>query len=163
MTTGGKTAKKPARKRAKAKPPGYVFGRPTLYKPEYCELVVALGAEGCSVVQMASRIGVARSTLEDVWPAANPDFCEAFALARQLSQAWWEDKAHTSMNDKTFNGALWSRNMSARFPREWRESSRTEVTGADGGAIVVEQTTKDEMVGELVSLLRGLRRGRADA
>ena len=159
MTTGAKTAakaRKPAAKRAKPKPPGYVFGRPTLYKPEYCETVVQLGAQGCSVVQMASRIGVVRSTLETEWPAAHPDFSEAFALARQLSQNWWEDQAHTALRSKDFNGALWGRNMSSRFPKEWRESTKQEHSGPDGKPIEIE--AKSEMVSEIIGVLRGLRR-----
>lgn len=162
--TGGKTAKKPARKRAKPKPPGYVFGRPTLYKPEYCEQVVEMGAQGCSVVQMASRIGVVRTTFETEWPKAHPDFAEALALARQLSQAWWEEQAHGALEKKTFNGALWSRNMASRFPREWREANRTEHSGPDGKPIEIEQTAKGEVVSEIIGLLRDLRRqGQPDA
>jgi hypothetical protein len=34
-----------------------------------------------------------------------------------------------------FNSSVWSRSMAARFPEEWRESSKTELTGAGGGPV----------------------------
>ncbi len=52
-------------------------GRPTDYRPEYCERVIELGRLGMSVVEMAADIGVARNTLEQLWPAANPEFLQA--------------------------------------------------------------------------------------
>lgn len=130
----------------KPKGPG---GRPSLYKPEYCERVIELGKEGMSVVEMAAEIGVARITLEDHWPAAHEEFSEAFARARELSQAWWERQGRLGLSADKFNAPLYSRSMSARFPKDWRESKEQRVTGADGGAVQVETTTamsKDQLL-----------------
>lgn len=159
MTTGAKTAakaKKPAAKRAKPKPPGYVFGRPTLYKPEYCQKVIDLGRKGYSVVQMCADLGISRNTLETEWPANYPDFSQAMADARAFSQAWWESEGQKALRSKTFNSAVWNRSMGARFPKDWRESTKQEHSGPDGKPIEIE--AKSEMVSEIIGVLRGLRR-----
>lgn len=96
-------------------------GRPTKYKPEYCERVVELGKQGMSVVEMACDIGVARATLEANWPAEHPEFLEAFARAREESQAWWEKTGREGMQAKSIDAAIYSRSMSARFPKDWSE------------------------------------------
>ena len=67
-------------------------GRPTDYKPEYCDRVIQLGKEGASIVEMACEIGVDRKTLEKIWPEAHEEFFQAFTYARQWSQVWWERK-----------------------------------------------------------------------
>jgi len=105
-------------------------GRPSDYKPEYCQKVLDLGAEGYSVVEMAAHIGVARATLETNWPAANPEFLEAFARARELSQAWWEGKGRTNLMADRFQAQLYSRSMAARFPNDWRESKQVDHRGS---------------------------------
>ncbi len=109
----------------KPKGPG---GRPSLYKPEYCDRVIELGREGMSVVEMAAEIGVARSTLEEAWPAAHEEFSEAFARARELSQAWWERQGRVGLTAERFNAQVYSRSMAARFPKDWRESKNVEST-----------------------------------
>jgi len=64
-------------------------GRPSSYDPAYCERVLELGEQGCSVVEMAADIGVARTTLERLWPEQYPEFMQALEQARLKSQAWW--------------------------------------------------------------------------
>lgn len=124
-------------------------GRPSDYKPEYCEKVIALGKEGASVVRMACEIGVARATLEANWTAEHPEFLEAFTLAKQYSQDWWEEKGRECLimpQGATFQSSVWSRSMAARFPADWRENSKHEVSGIDGKPI----ETKNETVIRIV-------------
>lgn len=110
-------------------------GRPSSYKPEYCERIVELGKQGMSVVEMACEIGVSRATLETNWPAAHPEFLEAFTRAREESQAWWEKAGRVGMAGKNIDAAIWSRSMAARFPNDWRETKRNEHSGPDGAPI----------------------------
>lgn len=109
-------------------------GRPTDYDPAYCERVIENGRIGMSVVEMCADIGVARNTLEALWPAAHPEFKEAFAHARHLSQAWWESMGRVNLimppNSGTFQASVWSRSMAARFPADWREKNETTHAGA---------------------------------
>lgn len=111
------------------------MGRPSLYEPAYCERVIELGKQGMSVVEMACAIGVARSTLEESWPSLFPEFFEAFARAREESQAWWERAGREGMLGKSIDASIYSRSMAARFPKDWRETTRSEHSGPDGGAI----------------------------
>jgi hypothetical protein len=104
-------------------------GRPSDYRPEHCDLVLELGAQGFSVVEMAAHIGVARATIETNWPAANPAFLEAFTRARELSQAWWETQGRTNLTADKFQANLYGRSMAARFPADWRESKQVEHKG----------------------------------
>jgi hypothetical protein len=116
-------------------------GRPSKYEPDFCGRVIELGREGYSVVEMAAELGVHRETLETNWPASFPEFSEAFMQATQLSQAWWEGQGRKNLllapGQGTFNASVWSRSMAARFPRDWREKSGVELTGANGGPVAV--------------------------
>lgn len=107
-------------------------GRPSEYDPTYCERVIELGKQGASVVEMACAIGVSRPTLETNWPEAHPEFLEAFTRAKMESQVWWEKKGRDNLETQGFQQAMWSRSMAARFPHDWRETSRKELTGPDG-------------------------------
>ncbi|MEO1908787.1 MAG: hypothetical protein ABGX08_17370 [Citromicrobium sp.] len=120
------------------------MARPSDYDPAYCEKVIELGKEGCSVVEMAAEIGVSRNTLETNWPEKHPEFLEAFTRARLLSQAWWEQQGRKAINkgSSEFNASVWSRSMAARFPHDWREVKGTELTGKDGAPIETRTETK---------------------
>ena len=101
-------------------------GRPSTYDPSYCDRVIELGRTGASVVEMATEIGVARSTLEAAWPEAHPEFSEALTLARQYSQVWWEKIGRENLESQIFQSSMWSRSMAARFPNDWREKNETK-------------------------------------
>lgn len=103
-----------------SKPDGYVFGRPTSYRPEMCEKVMEWGAQGKSRTWMAARLGVDRKTIDN-WADAHPDFLLALTRAKALEQMWWEDKGQEALEKREFQSSVWSRSMAARFPDEWRE------------------------------------------
>jgi transposase len=110
-------------------------GRPSLYKPEYCEEVIALGKIGKSTEAIGAILGVGTKTLYN-WRDENPEFLHALELAKEFELQWWEDIAQTHMienkeSDK-INASIWSRSMAARFPKKYREQVKQEITGADG-------------------------------
>lgn len=119
------------------------MARPTVYKPEYCDLVVDLGKQGKSVVQMACAIDVVRSTLYE-WCKDHPEFSDAFTRAKQLSQDWWETQAQCGLTADRFNAQLWSRSMAARFPEDYQERKGVELSGPGGADI--KTTTRIELV-----------------
>ncbi len=51
--------------------------------------------------------------------------------------AWWEDQGQLGMwqspEGEKLNPQLWSRSMAARFPDDYRESNKVELTGKNGG------------------------------
>lgn len=118
----------------KPKPEGYVFGRPTDYRPEFCDKVVEWGRLGKSKAWMAAELGVSKQTVYD-WEAAHPNFLEATTRAITFSQQWWEDAGQRGMEADKFNSAVWTKNMAARFRDEWTD--RQELTGADGAALTL--------------------------
>jgi transposase len=114
-------------------------GRPSLYKPEYCEEVIALGKIGKSVEAIGAILGVGTKTLYN-WRDENPEFLHALDLAKEFELQWWEDIAQTHMienkeSDK-INATIWSRSMAARFPKKYREQVKQEITGADGAPLL---------------------------
>jgi hypothetical protein len=109
-------------------------GRPTDYLPEYCEQVIELGRQGKSKAQIAATLDVARMTLDN-WAAVHPEFLDAITRARDLSMAWWEDKGQGGLDTSGFNASLWSRSMAARFPDDYTERQKRELTGKDGGPV----------------------------
>lgn len=133
-------------------------GRPSLYKPEYCDEVLKLGAQGYSVIEMAAEIGVSRSTLEESWPAAHEDFSEAFARARELSQAWWEAQGRNNLTADKFQAQLYSRSMAARFPKDWRENKGLDHTSSDGSMTptsIDPSKLSDEALREIAAAAKG--------
>ena len=121
-------------------------GRPSMYDEAFCAKVMELGDGGASVVEMAYEIGVCRNTLDN-WAAEHEEFLTAITRAKAASQVWWERKGRTGMERAAneFQGGIWSRNMAARFPDDWRETTRQEQTGKDGGAI--QNITRIELIG----------------
>jgi len=114
------------------------MGRPTKYKPEFCDTVVELGALGKSKAQMAAAIGCSRMSIDE-WCKEHKEFSDAIARARDLAMAWWEDQGQLGMwqspEGERLNPQLWSRSMSARFPDDYRENNKVELTGANGGPV----------------------------
>jgi transposase len=114
-------------------------GRPSLYKPEYCEEVIALGKIGKSVEQISANLGLSLRVLYD-WRDKHPEFLHALDDAKTYEQAWWEEQASAYMVENKesdrLNATLWSRSMAARFPKKYRESTKTEITGADGAPLL---------------------------
>jgi hypothetical protein len=117
----------------KPKPEGYTFGRPTDYRPEFCEMVIEWGKLGKSKAWMAAELGIAKQTLYD-WEKAHPDFLYATTCAMTHSQRWWEDAGQSGMVANLFNSTVWAKNMAARFRDEWTD--RQEISGMDGAPLI---------------------------
>jgi transposase-like protein len=114
-------------------------GRPTLYDPAYCSKVVDLGRIGKSVEQIAAILDVSLRTMYS-WRDAHEEFLHALDDAKTYEQAWWEEQASAYMVENKesdrLNATLWSRSMAARFPKKYRESTKQEITGADGAPLL---------------------------
>jgi hypothetical protein len=113
-------------------------GRPTDYRSEFCAIVIQAGAEGKSYTQIAVMLDITRDTLYE-WGKVNPEFSDALTRARQSAQAWWENVGQNSLDKQSFQSTMWAKNMSCRFPDDWRDNSRSEITGAGGGPIQIQK------------------------
>ena len=114
-------------------------GRPSLYDPAICEKVIELGKLGKSTEQIASILGFSLRVFYK-WRDEYEEFMQALEDAKQYEQYWWEEQAQAYLienreSDK-INTQMWSRSMAARFPKKYRESTKTEITGADGAPLI---------------------------
>jgi len=110
------------------------MARPTTYDPEYCERVIEWGKQGKSVTWMAAELDVSRDTIYQ-WIAVNPEFSDAITRAKAKAQRWWEDAGQNGMLAPGFNAGVYTKSMAARFPEDWRDNSKVELTGANGGPV----------------------------
>lgn len=56
-------------------------GRPSLYKPAYCNEVIDCGSRGLSLTAFAGEIGVSRDTINE-WQRVHPEFSAACKKAQ---------------------------------------------------------------------------------
>jgi hypothetical protein len=117
-------------------------GRPTKYKPEYCERVISLGKEGFSFAEIAADLEVDKASLFR-WEEEYPEFRTALRAAKTYEQAWFEREARNNMKNRDFNANLWYRSAASRFRDDYTERKVTEVSGPEGGAIKVESAVVD--------------------
>jgi hypothetical protein len=114
-------------------------GRPTLYDPAYCETVRELGRIGKSIEQICYQLNISIRTIY-LWKDTHEEFMQALDDAKTFEQAWWEEQAAAYMVENKesdrLNATLWSRSMAARFPKKYRESTKQEITGADGAPLL---------------------------
>ena len=97
-------------------------GRPSNYKPEYCDLVIKLMSVGKSWTAVACSLHTTREVL-DTWCEKHPEFADAKKNGFLLSEAWWESIAHENLmvhkDGPNLNATLWYMNMKNRFG--WRD------------------------------------------
>ena len=114
-------------------------GRPSLYDPAYVDRVIELGKIGKSTESIGATLGVGTATLYR-WREEFPEFREALELAKDLELLWWENTAQENLintyQGDSLNASVWSRSMAARFPKKYRESTKQEITGADGAPLL---------------------------
>ncbi len=112
-------------------------GRPSEYDPSYCDKAIELGRIGKSFEQMSAQMNVSYRTLCR-WRDAHEEFRHALEDAQALAQAYWEELAQAHIIEEKdaprINTGLWSRSMAARFPKNYSERLKQEVSGPDGGA-----------------------------
>lgn len=147
------------------------MGRPSLYTPELADHICELIAEGYPLHRFNERDDVPHQATVCRWLDANPDFCEQYARARtRLADKFAEEVVAIAdaADPTTMKGIEHARTrMDARkwasgklAPKKYGEWKRTEVTGADGGAIETKQhvdlsALPDELLAELAKAIEG--------
>jgi len=111
------------------------MGRPTKYTDDVGEIVFDLMDEGLSVVQVARKLNIARSTLYK-WAEENEDFSDIFTRAREAAEAALEYKFNEWMLDKNVNQSLIKLYFSNRF--SWSENDAAAEDQAAPKSIQVE-------------------------
>ena len=98
------------------------MARPTKYDPSYCEKVIEWGKAGKSRTWIASELDITRECLYE-WTRVHPSFSDALTRAKIHEQRFWEDAGQVGMTADKFNSSVWAKNMSCRFPSEWRDTA----------------------------------------
>jgi hypothetical protein len=111
-------------------------GRPTDYRPEFCERVIELGKEGYSKAMIAHDLDVTRNTLDN-WAAVNPEFLSAIHDARDAALGWWELQGHKGIWSREFNANAYRLQVTNRFPDDWKDKQTTEHSNPDGSALAL--------------------------
>lgn len=94
---------------------GAYLGRPSKFKPEYCQMLVDHMSQGLALESFAAKINVTIKTLY-LWRDAYPEFLQAFELGRAKSFAVWEKLGMQGMlKPGTLVSAIWAYNMRCRF------------------------------------------------
>ena len=118
-------------------------GRPTIYRPELGQQLMQAMAGGLSAEAAAARIGIsARSMFE--WQKVHPEFLQAVQEGRHRAMLFWETLAIDVARGKPGNGQMISlalKNRSRAASGWHHDVQKTELTGADGGAIQTEVKT----------------------
>lgn len=131
-------AKKKKKPTAKKNP----VGRPTKYKPEYCNQIKEFMSDGASLEEFAAEIGVVFSTIWE-WEKKFPEFSKAKCAGEELSKAWWLRQGRINLHSETFNHALWGINMKNRH--DWRDKKDIEQkTKLEATTFSIHHTTNDE-------------------
>lgn len=121
-------------------------GRPTSYRPEYCEKVIELGKLGKSLAQFASNFNVSRQTIDN-WAEDYPEFLEALNKAKAHAQDWWENAGQEGMflGGSGFNAAVWKATVQARFREDYTERQEIHQTGSMEHKHSVKEMTNEEL------------------
>src|SRR3974390_394336 len=98
--------------------PGHVIGRPTLYEPRYCQMVINHMAKGRSLTAFAGSIGVGKETVYD-WLTKYPDFAAAVEQGHAARVNALEDKMLNA--DKMCQASVSIFALKNADPDEWRE------------------------------------------
>lgn len=117
-------------------------GRPTKYKPAFCERVISFGREGMSKVEIAAELDCGYDTFL-LWQEQNPEFLASVKEASKYAQAWWEKRGRVAtFSSEGFSAPSYAFNMKNRFKDDWRDKVEQEQTGKDGGAIKSDVTIR---------------------
>jgi len=139
-------------------------GRPTEYRVEYIERAKEMCANGATDAELAEEFDVSVTTLYN-WRAKHPEFLEALKLPKNQADERVERSlferatGYTRESVKIFMPAGADKPVEAKFmehvppdptamifwlknrkPNVWRDRKETELTGPNGGAIVIQST-----------------------
>jgi hypothetical protein len=116
-------------------------GRPSKYDPAFCERVIASGAEGKTLAEMANDLDVSRETLND-WRKDNEEFSDAVKRGLDKAQAWWENNGRiaTFGGCEGYNATSYIFQMKNRFRDDWRDKVDTD--NKHSGTIGLETVTR---------------------
>jgi hypothetical protein len=104
----------------KEKPEGYIFGRPTDYRPEFCQMLVDHMKQGFSFKSFGAIIDVCETTITS-WASTHDDFLAAKTKGKSFERLYWE-KLHNKCSDTGEGSAsaiIWAQKN--KFPDDYKD------------------------------------------
>jgi len=123
-------------------------GRPSSYKPEFCQRIVSFMAKGFSLTAFAGEIGVSRETIY-AWERNHPEFGEAVKRARAARVLYWETRLIKAQRNEATPIIFALKNACAD---EWRQQPDLSVNVNTPAAsnILVEDANANDLRAELL-------------
>jgi len=108
-------------------------GRPSLYDPMYCDMVVDHMQDGASITSFAAEIDVCRDTITE-WCKVHEEFSLAVKRAKAKCAAWWEARGRDGAQNGAAPGAntliiFGLKNMAGD---DWRDKQEVDHRSTDG-------------------------------
>lgn len=141
------------------------MGRPTEYRPEYCEFLLTKMKEGFSLRSVAAELGFHHDTLYE-WMKVQPDFADAYEKGKELQYHWWEKMGRNialgippiTLKDKDGKDVplrhsnptifIWmTKNL-----LNWRDRQEINLSGKDGGPLEIKKMSDEELKARLKEL-----------
>lgn len=105
-------------------------GRPTKYKPEYCEELIEYMAKGFSFEAFAGKIQTHKDTLYE-WCKVHKDFSDAKSLGLSRALVFWEEIGIRGLWNEEGGPKLNTANYIFQLKNRFKWTDRVEVLGAD--------------------------------
>lgn len=132
-------------------------GRPTDYSPDFCQIAADACIDGATDEEIADMLGVSARTIYR-WKIQHPEFCQALKVGKELSDERVERCLYNRAVGYTYDAVKILQNagvplvvpykehvppdvtaqkhwLSNRQPNKWREISKHEHSGPNGGPI----------------------------
>lgn len=136
-------------------------GRPSSYRPEYCDQVVACLSEGHSVTAFAGRIGVARSTVFK-WAEEHQEFSDALKVGQARAVEVWEKALLDVAKNGGGNATAAIFGLKNRAADDWRDKQEHEHTGKDGKDLIPDDADPERVARRILFALELVARKGAD-
>jgi len=109
------------------------FGQPSYYEPWMCEAILEIAAKGGHIPAMCVRIGIKSISVFYEYINKHPEFKEAVAYGKLISQAFYEQQLLKGATGKIegFNATAFALIMNNKFDNEYkrdRQNGTTEIT-----------------------------------
>lgn len=101
-------------------------GRPSLYKPKYCQSVKDNMGAGYSLTACAGFIGVSKECIYE-WMRVHPEFSDAVKAAKPRRLAFLESRIMNAEASHQVTAAIFQ--LKNADPEEWREKQHVESSG----------------------------------
>ena len=80
------------------------IGRPTKYRPQYCQRIIDLGIEGKMPVALCAELLITKTTLH-YWRDNFPEFSDALEISKQACEQYWRELARGRANGNFTTGS----------------------------------------------------------